>query len=111
MTSLVEAGFLLTLALPLVRIGVDPGLRRRFKAFPPIQALIAGSICAYVLAILAAVMFAPLLLRAAAIVAFLIMIAVLWQSRASYGSGRGLPRGSLSPLPIGPWRDPHYYRK
>lgn len=111
MERIVEAGFLLVLALPLVRIGIEPGLRRRFQAFPPIQALIVASTCAYVLAILAAAMFAPMLLRVAAIPAFGILIAIAWQSRPSYGSGRGLPRGSLAPLPIGPWRDPHYYRK
>src|SRR5688500_17966556 len=111
MISLLAAGLLLILVLPLVQIGLEPGIRRSFQAFPPIQALILASICAYVLAILAAAPLAPMLLRVAAILASIVLIAILWQSRASYGSGRGLRRGSLSPLPIGPWRDPHYYRK
>ena len=111
MERTIEAAFLLLLVVPLLRIAIEPGLRRRFHAFPPIQALLLTSLGAYVTGVIAVAMMAPTLLRIAAVTAVLVLAFLFWNGRASFGSARRLPPGSLSFFSTAPWRDPYYYKK
>ena len=108
---IVEAGLLLVVAVPLVRTALDPGLRRRFHAFPPIRHLLPVALALYALGIAAALAFAPLILRYAAMLAAGMIVYELIQRRSGFGANRGLPPGSLAFFPAGPWRDPDYFGK
>lgn len=107
----VEIAVLVVLAVPLIRLSVDPGIWRRFQAFPRMHAFMLGSLAIYACCIAALTFTSPGALRAAAAAAVIFSVVLKWQSRASHGLGRGLPAGSLEFLPGAPWRDPHYYRK
>lgn len=102
---------LVLVALPLLRTALDPGLRRRFHAFPPIQPLLPLALGAYAIGIIAAFAFAPMILRSAAIVAAGLIVYELTQRRTGFGRNRRLPPGSLEFFPMGPWRDPDFFRK
>ena len=108
---LVELILLALVVLPVVRVALDPGLRRRFKAFPPIQPLLPIALAGYGVAIIAAFVFAPVLLRPAAVVAAGLIAWDLLQRRSGFGRDRGLPPGSMAFFPIAPWRDPGFFRK
>ncbi len=99
------------IALPLARVAFDPGLRRRFRAFPPIQPLLPIALAAYAIGILAAFVFSPLVLRPAAVIAAALIVYELFQRRPGFGTDRGLPPGSMAFFPMGPWRDPDYFKK
>lgn len=109
--KLAEIAVLFMVIWPVIRIAIDPGIRRRFAAFPWIQALIVVSLLTYAVGTTALAALAPALLRVAAVSALLILLIERWQARASHGTRRGRPRGSLAFLPLGPWRDPQYYRR
>ena len=106
-----EVALLLLLVFPLVRTAASPGLRRRFQAFPPIQQILTVGLALYVLVVVLLILFSPVLLRWAAVLAGVILIGEAWQRRSSFGTRRGMPPGSLAVLPAGPWSDPDYYRK
>ncbi len=107
----VELILLTLIALPLARVAFDPGLRRRFKAFPPIQPLLPIALSAYATGVLAAFAFAPVLLRPAALIAAGLIVYELLQRRSGSGIRRGLPPGSLTFFPIAAWRDPEFFSK
>lgn len=106
-----ELILLVLIALPLSRVAFDPGLRRRFKAFPPVQPLLPIALATYAFGLVAVFVFAPLVLRPAAIVAAGLIVYDLLQRRPGFGTDRGLPPGSFAFFPIGPWRDPDYFAK
>lgn len=106
-----EVALLALVALPLLRTALDPGLRRRFQAFPPIQPLLPVGLALYAIAIVAAIAYAPWILRFAAIIAAMVVVYDMVQRQPRLGIDRGLPPGSLAFLPAGPWRDPDYFRK
>jgi cytochrome P450 len=108
---LVEVFLLVLVVLPLTRLAFDPGIRRRFKAFPPIQPLLPIALATYAIGIVAALVFAPIVLRPAAAVAAGLIVYELLQRRPGFGDRRKLPPGSLTYFPIEPWRDPEYFRK
>ncbi len=107
----VEIAVLVVLAMPLIRLSLDPGIWRRFQAFPRMQVFMFGSLTTYACGIAALTFASPAALRAATSVAVVFLVFLKWQSRASHGLRRGLPAGSLEFLPRSPWRDPNYYRK
>lgn len=107
----VEVLLLALVALPLSRVAFDPGLRRRFRAFPPIQPLLPVALAAYAIGILAAFAFVPMLLRPAALIAAGLIVYELVQRRPGFGADRRLPPGSLAFFPMGPWRDPQYFSR
>jgi cytochrome P450 len=108
---IVELSLLIVAALPLARTAFDPGLRRRFAAFPPIQPLLPFAVPAYAIGLAVVCVFAPGLLRAGAVGAAALILYDLIQRRPEGGSNRRLPAGSMEFFPRGPWRDPHHFRK
>lgn len=106
-----EVALLALVALPLVRTALDPGLRRRFRAFPPIQPLLPVALFAYAICIILAFAYAPMILRAGAVIAAAVIVCELFQRRPGFGRNRKLPPGSLAFFPSGPWRDPDYFGK
>ena len=106
-----ELVFLLALAIPLARLATDKGLRRRFRAFPPMQALITGSLALYLIGIATTAVALPSALRALSGAGAFLLAINWWQQRAAFGANRGLPRGSLAYLSAAAWRDPRFYEK
>ncbi|MEO5589732.1 MAG: cytochrome P450 [Gemmatimonadaceae bacterium] len=106
-----ELILLALIALPLARVAFHPGLRRRFSAFPPIQALLLLALATYGIGILGAFFFVPIVMRPAAVAAAALIVYELFQRRPGLGTDRGLPPGSLAYFPMGPWRDPDFFRK
>lgn len=111
MELVAEVVLLLVLAMPVARIAIEPGIRRRFHAFPPMQPLIAGVLAGYAAVVIAVAVLAPLALRALAVAAVALLAFDRWQRRPVHGSKRALPAGSLEFLPASPWREPQYYMK
>jgi cytochrome P450 len=105
----VELFILAVPIVPLVRLYFDAGVRRRFHAFPRMQLAMAAAIATYAAVVIAAALLSPLALRALAILAAVWIVVERWQSRASFGKGRGLPPGSLAVMPAGPWQNPRYF--
>lgn len=66
---------------------------------------------AYTIGIVAAFVYAPMILRAGAIVAAGLIAYEMFQRRPGFGMKRRLPPGSLAFLPAGPWRDPEYFSR
>lgn len=107
----VEIALLGVIALPLARLVVDAGVRRRFQAFPRVQIIMAGALALYTCTVAVIALVLPEMLRPAAVAALVLLAVERWQARAAYGRKRGLPSGSLAFMPISPWRDPQFYRK
>ena len=96
-------------AWPFARLAVEPGVRRRFRAFPRIHAMLMGSVMVYTGLVAAIALVAPAWLRPASALAAVVLLAERWQARPGHGRGRGFPPGSLAMAPVAPWRDPTYY--
>jgi cytochrome P450 len=107
----VELALLGLIAFPLARLVIDPGVRRRFQAFPRVQVVLSGSLALYACIVAIIAVAAPSALRPAAIAALVLLTVERWQARAKYGLTRGLAPGSLAFMAIAPWRDPDFYRK
>jgi len=107
----VEVALLGVIALPLARLAIHQGVRRRFQAFPHVQAVMMLALALYGVAVVVIALALPAALRAAAAAALVAIAWERWQARAAYGSGSGLPAGSLALMPISPWRDPDYFLK
>ena len=106
-----ELAVLALIAFPLARLATDQGVRRRFQAFPHVQAAIAGSLAIYVCIVAIIACAQPVALRPAALAALVLLILERWQARAEHGLDRGLPSGSLAFMQLAPWRDPQFYLK
>lgn len=107
----VEIALLGVIALPLARLAIHPGVRRRFQAFPRIQTAMTAALALYVVAVVIIALSEPIALRAAAAAALMVLALERWQARAAHGRKSGLPAGSLAVMPISPWHDPQYYLK
>lgn len=106
-----EIALLVAVAWPLMRLSADPGVRRRFEAFPNMRVMMLGSLGMYGCGIAALAVIWPELLRPTAAVSVAFLVILKWQSRPSHGRRQGYPAGSLAFIPIKPWRDPEYYLK
>ena len=98
-------------AWPFLRLAVEPGVRRRFRAFPRMQALLTGSLAVYAALVAVIALAAPTWLRPVAVIAAVVIVAERWQARPRHGRRRGLAPGSLTMAPLSPWRDPAYYAR
>jgi cytochrome P450 len=107
----VEVGIVLLPAVPFARMAVEPGVRRRFRAFPRVQGVLVGSLVAYAAATVLIAVTSPWLLRAAAAAALLVVAVERWQARPGYGARRRLPPGSLGLATLAAWRDPEFYAR
>ncbi|MGH7543580.1 MAG: cytochrome P450 [Gemmatimonadota bacterium] len=99
------------MAWPFARLAVEPGVRRRFRAFPRMQAILTGSIAVYAVVVAGIALAAPAWLRPAAAIAAVALATERWQARPGYGKSRGWPPGSLAMAPLSAWRDPTYYAR
>ena len=107
----VEVAILALLVWPLVRLLFVPAFLGRLGGSPELAIAIGAGLVVYAVAIAAVAILVPWLLRPAAVVAVVLLLASLWRARPSYGRGRGLPPGSLSLAPVGPWVDDRFYGK
>ncbi|HYN80131.1 MAG TPA: cytochrome P450 [Gemmatimonadaceae bacterium] len=107
----VEIALVGVIALPLARLAIHPGVRRRFQAFPRIQTVMTATLALYVVAVVIIALSDPIALRAAAAAALVVLALERWQARAAHGRKAGLPAGSLAVMPISPWHDPQFYLK
>lgn len=96
---------------PFLRLAVEPGVRRRFRAFPRVRAILTGSLAVYAALVAVIALVEPIWLRAAAAIAALVVVAERWQARPRHGRRRGLAPGSLAMAPLSPWRDPTYFAR
>ena len=89
----IEIGILALCACPLLVLTARSTFVREYSglAIPLYVAL--GS---YALAITALAFCCPMLLRAAAAIAVVVLLGLLFRARSSYGASKGLPPGSLS---------------
>jgi cytochrome P450 len=90
----------------LANFGVRPTL---IRTFPRVASSFGLAILLYVGIIVLLAWQFPLVLASAAVAAVCLWAIIWWRSRDTYGRARGLPPGSLAPLPVQPWRDRRYY--
>lgn len=109
--SVIEVAVLALLVWPLVRLLLAPAFIGRLGGSPELAIAIGTGLVVYIVTIAAVAVFIPWLLRPAAVIAVLLMVALWWRARPGFGRDRGLPPGSLSLVPVGPWVDDTFYRK
>ena len=108
MEYLLEISVLVALAVPNLRAATSSAYRRVF----PFDALrIGAGAIVYLVVIAAVALYDPRWLRVPAITAAIALAYLIWRARAGYGVNAKLPPGSLDPLPVGPWRDPEFYKQ
>ncbi len=109
--SVIEVAILALLVWPLVRLLLAPAFIGRLGGSPELAIAIGAGLVVYVVTIAAVAVVVPWLLRPAAVIAVMLMVALWWRARPGFGRDRGLPPGSLSLAPVGPWVDDMFYRK
>lgn len=97
---------LASVSWPLVRFTSIPSIRKEYSrlAFTAI-----GILAIWCVLIVVVALVAPGVSVAIAVLAAGLLIAERWRARVRYGMARGLPPGSLSLVPRGPWIDEKYY--
>ena len=107
------SGCLLIVALlpliPLARLILQPGVRKRLNGFPQRQKVVAALLIIAVLTAIVAATFVLPLISIAAMGSLLLLIVDFNRRRESYGVKQGLPPGSLAFLSADPWINPAYY--
>lgn len=104
----VEIGILAALATPAWRAVASSDFRR---IFPYEATRIAVVLGLYAAVIGALALYEPAWLRVPALLAAGVGAFLLWRARPQYGVASGLPPGSLSPLPLGPSKDPNFFAR
>jgi cytochrome P450 len=93
---------------PLIRFISIPSIRREYTRLAIAAATI---VCGWYLLIGGLVLVASWLLPPMAAVAGCLLITERWRARGGFGTSKGLPPGSLSLVPRGPWIDERFYAK
>ncbi len=106
-TIVVELAILALAAWPALRLLSIPPIRREYTA---IAWSIFGVLVLYASVVGAIAWWAPVLLHPPAVIAGVALVVERWRARPSHGASRGLPPGSLSVFPRGPWVDDRFYR-
>jgi cytochrome P450 len=105
----VAAYLVLSIALwPAYRLISIPPFRREYFC---LALRVAILIAAYFVALAALGVFLPLLVVPLAVVAAVLMVAERCRARAKFGRKNGLPPGSLTLVPRGPWVDDRFFAK
>lgn len=104
----VELGILALAAWPALRLLSIPPVRREYAG---IAWSLSGVLVLYASVCGAIAMWAPVLLHPLAVMAAVALVVERWRARPSHGTNRGLPPGSLSLIPRGPWVDDRFYGK
>lgn len=103
---------LLLPVLPLCRLFLIGGFRRRLALFPGRLLALSTGLIGYVAACIALPVLAPWLIPALPLAALAVTAYLYgWRARSDYGRRRGLPPGSLRPAPASPWRDERWSRR
>ena len=99
-----------------VILGIAPWPLYSLISLPPfwrdhfcVAARVFLTIALYFLGITAIAMFFPGFILPLAGIAAIVLVAERWRARVNFGSSRGLPPGSLSLVPRGPWVDDGFY--
>ena len=106
--AILEIGILLAATWPAIRFLSIPSIRREFAG---IAAGVTGLLVLHVVAIALLALFAPVLLRFAAVLAAIALAAERWRARSDHGARHRLPPGSLTIVPRQPWIDHLFYLK
>lgn len=93
---------------PALNLLSMPHVRREYSR---IAWSFAGLLLLYAGVVGGLAVFAPSTLQPLAALAAVGLLAERWRARAGYGASRGLPPGSLSLFPRGPWVDHRFYLK
>jgi len=104
---IVELLILSVAAWPALRLLSIPPIRHEFAG---IAWSVVGFLVLYASVIVVTAFWAPALLHPLAVIAAVVLVVERWRARPSYGTNRGLPPGSLSLFPRGPWVDHRFYR-
>jgi cytochrome P450 len=91
---------------PLYRLISIPPFRREYFCVAVRVFLI---ITLYFLGIGAIAIFSPRFILPLAGIAAIVLVAERWRARGNFGRSKGLPPGSLSLVPRGPWVDDGFY--
>jgi len=105
-TIVIELAILAIAAWPALRLLSIPPIRREYAG---IAWSVLGVLMLYAVIVGAIALRAPVLLHPLAAIAMVILIAERWRARPSFGTKRGLPPGSLTLFPRGPWVDDRFY--
>jgi len=108
LTTLFSVLVLAVAPWPLVRFISIPSIRREYSRLATAAAAI---VCCWYLLIACVAIAAPRLLPPVAVVAGCLLIAERWRARSGFRAAEGLPPGSLSLVPRGPWVDEKFYAK
>jgi cytochrome P450 len=108
LTTLFSVLVLAVAPWPLIRFVSIPSIRREYSRLAIAAAAI---VCCWYLLIAGVALAAARLLPPVAVVAGCLLIAERWRARAGFRAAKGLPPGSLSLVPRGPWVDEKFYAK
>jgi len=106
--SILETAVLLLATWPALRFLSIPSIRREFTG---IAVCLTLCVALYTIAVVMVAIYSPTLLRFGALIAGSVLLWERWRARSRLGSGAGLPPGSLTLFPRGPWVDDLHYRK
>jgi cytochrome P450 len=106
--SILETAVLLLATWPVLRFLSVPSIRREFTG---IAVCLILCVALYTIAVMMVAIYSPTLLRFGALIAGSALLWERWRARSRLGSGVGLPPGSLTLFPRGPWVDDSHYRK
>jgi cytochrome P450 len=103
---LFPALILVLVSWPLIRFVSIPSIWREYSRLAVIAVAI---LTIWYSCIAIAVLALPWLLVPAATIAACLLAIERWRARITYGTSRGLPPGSLTLVPRGPWVDERFY--
>jgi cytochrome P450 len=104
--TLLEIGILALAAWPACRfLGFGP-IRRYYRGM---ATMVAALLVLYVAGIAVAARYAPGFVSLGAAAGLTAIVLERWRARAAWGRRRGLPPGTLSLFPRGPWVDRSFY--
>lgn len=102
----ISALVLMLAVWPLIRLVFIPSIRIEYRR---VAIIAVAAVVLWYLLIAITVLLRPALLFPAAIIAAVLLLFERWRARARYGRSRGLPPGSLTLVPRGPWIDEKFY--
>ena len=102
MEVVIELAVIAAAVWPLVRLCTTPPFIRKLRSFPAKALGLAACWVAGIASVVIVTVAYPEMLRAIAVLAGIVVLALAWRARPAYGRTRGLPPGSLGALPVGP---------
>ena len=106
--SILETAVLLLATWPALRFLSIPSIRREYTG---IAVCLTLCIVLYAVTVVMVANYSTTLLRLGALIVGSALLWERWRARSGFGSGSGLPPGSLTLFPRGPWVDDRHYLK